>query len=395
MSTLAAKRYVSIPLSVQEDGDHFLVGSVDLGDFYQFPEQGVRVLSLLQSGSDVATIKDRLASEYQDSLDIEEFIEQLTSIGFIHTDDQQGALPAKPDGDTRRVFRVDRRVARAIFSAPLLVCYAGLILYAAFAAIRQPQLRLNVNAFYTDLYRTPLLLLVLAFSAAQVVLHESGHMLAAAMHGIKSRYGIGNRLWTIVAESDLTGILALPKSQRYFPMLAGMLVDVLCIAALTMLLQVMLLHGVAGFAVQMVQAMVLEVAVSIPWQFNIFIKTDIYFVLCTYFNQPDLDSDAYAYVRDLTYWASFGRFGSPAGARVFRNLPLLRIFSLVWLLGRILSLTVLATVFLPTMMRYVMSAVQLFTGPHPSFWVACDTLVYVSIMFTMLGIGMVMWIRQK
>jgi putative peptide zinc metalloprotease protein len=398
MSTLAEKRYVSIPLSVQEDGDHFLVGSVDLGDFYQFPEQGVRVLSLLQSGNDVSSIKNRLAAEYQDSLDIEDFIEQLRSIGFIHADGQQDAFweKHKADGvDKRRAFNVDRRVAQAIFSAPLLACYAGLILYAAFAAVQQPSLRLNLAAFYTDRYRTALLLLVLVFSALQVVLHESGHMLAAAMHGIKSRYGISNRLWTIVAQSDLTGILALPKSQRYFPMLAGMLVDVLCMAVLTILLQVMLLHGITGFAVQVVQAMVLEVALSIPWQFNIFIKTDIYFVLCTYFNQPDLDSDAFAYVRHLMYRASFGRFGSPAGDRVFRNLPLLRLFSLVWLLGRIVSLAVLVTIFVPTMARYAISAVELFTGARASFWAACDMLVYVCMMFTMLGIGMFMWIRQK
>ena len=63
----------------------------------------------------------------------------------------------------------------------------------------------------------------MSLSLLQVVLHETAHMLAAARHGIKPKYGIGNRLWTIVAEPDLTGILTLPKSQRYFPMLAGLL----------------------------------------------------------------------------------------------------------------------------------------------------------------------------
>ena len=392
-ATLAEQRYVAIPLSVQEDGEFYLVGNSDTGDFYQFPAQGVRILNLLQTGSDVASIKTRLAGEYPETLDIEGFVGELAGIGFIHPADQTRALPAA--GDTRRTFNVSRNIARAIFAPPLMMGYAALILYAAFAAIQTPALRLNPNAFYTERYRTLLLLIVFGFSVVQVVLHECGHMLAAARHGIKSRYGIGNRLWTIVAQSDLTGILALPKSQRYFPMLAGLFVDVLCIAVLTIVLDIMRRSGVTGFAVQIVQAMVLEVAVSIPWQFNIFIKTDIYFVLCTYFNQPNLDSDAHAYVRHLTYRASFGRFGALAKISDFHNLPLLRVFSAVWLLGRVLSLILLFTVFLPTLLRYAASAIHLFSGTPQSFWAACDILAYSCITFTMIAIGMWMWIKQK
>ena len=392
-ATLAEQRYVAIPLSVQEDGEFYLVGNSDIGDFYQFPAQGVRILNLLQTGSDVASIKTRLAGEYPDTLDIEGFIGELAGIGFIHPSDQTQALPAT--GDTRRIFNVSRKIARAIFAPPLMLAYAALILYAAFAATQTPALRLNPNAFYTERSRTLLLLIVFCFSVAQVVLHECGHMLAAARHGIRSRYSIGNRLWTIVAQSDLTGILALPKSQRYFPMLAGLFVDVLCIAALTIVLDIMRRSGVTGFAVQIVQAMVLEVAVSIPWQFNIFIKTDIYFVLCTYFNQPNLDSDAHAYVRHLTYRASFGRFGAWVETSSFHNLALLRAFSAVWLLGRVLSLILLLTVFLPTLLRYAASAIQLFTGTPQSFWAACDILAYSSITFAMIAIGMWMWIKQK
>ena len=391
-ATLAEQRYVAIPLSVQEDGEFYLVGNSEMGDFYQFPAQGVRILNLLRTGSDVASIKTRLAGEYPETLDIEGFIGELAGIGFIHPSDQTQALPAT--GDTRRTFNVSRKIARAIFAPPLMMAYAALILYAAFAAIRTPALRLNPNAFYTESYRTLLLLIVFCFSLLQVVLHECGHMLAAARHGIKSRYGIGNRLWTIVAQSDLTGILALPKSQRYFPMLAGLFVDVLCIAALTILLDIMRRSGVTGFAVQIVQAMVLEVAVSIPWQFNIFIKTDIYFVLCTFFNQPNLDSDAHAYVRHLIYRVSFGRFGALTNTNDFHNLPLLRAFSAVWLLGRMLSLILLFTVFLPTLLRYAASAIHLFTGTPQSFWAACDILAYASITFTMIAIGMWMWIKQ-
>ena len=42
MSTAGAQQYFVIPLSVQKDGDDYLVGNAEMGDFYQFPEQGVK-----------------------------------------------------------------------------------------------------------------------------------------------------------------------------------------------------------------------------------------------------------------------------------------------------------------------------------------------------------------
>ncbi len=398
MSAVCEQQYFVIPLSIQKDGDFYLVGNSEMGDFYQFPENGVAILNMLRSGDDLAIIRSKMSAEHRDTVDVDEFIGQLSSIGFIHPEDERQAFQQRLEAaapDPRRTFSVDPRIARAIFSPPALLCCLGVVLYAALAVIQNPALRLNINAFYIETNRTALLLLVLAFSILQVALHESGHMLAAARHGIKSRYGIGTRLWTIVAESDLTGILALPKSQRYFPMLAGLLVDIVCASMLTVLLQILLQHGAGTFTVQVVQALVLEIVVSIPWQFNIFVKTDIYFVICNYFGHPDLDRDARAYLRDLTYRATFARLGAEAAARDLQNLNILRAFSLIWLVGRTLSLLVLIGVFLPTMARYVASAVHQLSGPPTSVWMACDTLIYVSITLTMLGTGMYMWLRQR
>ena len=398
MSTIDAPQYFVIPLSVQKEGDFYLVGNSEMGDFYQFPEQGLRILNMLRSGDNAVTIRSRLAGEYSEMVDVDDFVAQLANIGFIYSQDQRQSVQAQMQVTTqaaRRTFNVEPRIAKAIFSPPVLFCCLIIVLYAVFSAINNPQLRLNFNAFYTDTNRTPLLLLVLILSLIETVMHECGHMLAAARHGIKSAYGIGNRLWTIVAESDLTGILTLPKSQRYFPMLAGVLVDILCASLLTLLIEVLLRYGASAFTVQVVQALVLEIVISITWQFNIFVKTDIYFVLCNYFSHPDLDRDARSYLHGLLYCATFGLFGSKAVATNFQNLFVLRVFTAIWLFGRILSVLVLVDVFLPTMGKYIVSAVHLLRGPPASIWVACDTMLYVSITLTMLGAGMYMWLKQR
>jgi hypothetical protein len=394
---MEATRYFVIPLSVQKDGDLYLIGNADLGDFYQFPEHGLRILNMLQAGDTAPAIRARVGAETEDRLDVDDFLRQLSEIGFIHPEDQKESAQRRlhtSEQDSRRTFNVDARVARAILSPPVLSCCCALALYAVISAINNPALRINFNAFYIATARTPFLLLIMSLSMIHIVLHESGHMLAAARHGIKSKYGVGNRLWTIVAESDLTGILTLPKSQRYFPMLAGIMVDMFFASLLTVLIQILLRAGAGDFAVQVVQALVLDLVISILWEFDIFVKTDVYYVLCNFFSQPDLDRDARLYLSGLIHRISFGLLGARP-ATEFRRYGVLRTFSLIWLLGRLSSFVLLIGVFLPTMGRYIASAVYLLDGPPASFWSALDTIGYVAIILTMLGIGMYLWLRQK
>ena len=394
MVTPVVQQYRLISLSLQNDGDGYIVGNAESGDFYKVPEIGVSILRMLDSGDSVAEIISQLASGAE-AVDVEAFVSQMAQIGFIHPEGHKPAAPQRSDASAGRTFSVDRRLARAIFSPLALACFLALVAYAFVDAVRNPDLRLNANALYIEQDRTLLLVLVLALASVQTVLHELGHMLAAARHGIKSRYGIGNRLWTIVAESDLTGILALPRSQRYFPMLAGMLVDVLSLALLTLLQDALRRHGAGAFSIQVVQVMALETVIALAWQFNVFVKTDIYFVLCNYFGHPDLDRDARAYLNGIVHRMTFGRLGRAPSAKAECNLLVLRAFSLVWAAGRVMSLVILFTVFLPTMWQYLASAVQLLNGSPASVWAACDTIIYVSIILTMLATGMYMWLRHR
>ena len=329
-----AQTYTVIPLSVQKDEDSYLVGDAETGEFYQFPEVGVRILDMFRSGESAPAIRAHLAAEGGEKFDVEGFVEQLMAIGFVHTVGHQP--PAHiASRDSRRIFSVDARAACAVFAWPMLCCYFAIMAYALGCAIVDPRLRINPNAFYVDTNRTPLLLLILILSFVEVCLHETGHMLAAARHGIRSRYGISNRLWMVVAESDLTGILALPKAQRYFPMLAGLLVDLVSAALLTLMLQALLRGGADGFTIQLVQAVILQIFIGVTWQFNIFVKTDIYFVLCNYFSYPDLDRDARHYLRGLLYQATRGRLGEPPAVARTRGLQGLRVFAAIWLFGRV------------------------------------------------------------
>jgi len=389
--------YYVIPLTVQKEGDVYLVGNADIGEFYQFPEEGLGILNMLKAGSSAATIKSRLAAESSETLDVDDLIEQLLDMGYIYPQEQKHQFLERAAAEKRtgRRFSIDARVARAIFSPVGLLIYALIVGYALLRAIDQPALRVDWLAFYTETNRTALFLLILVTSIVAAVLHELGHMLAAARWGISSKYGVSNRLWAVVAETDLTGIMSLPKAQRYLPLFAGILVDTLNIAVLTLLIGSMIRHDSNAFAIKVAQALVLQLVISITWQFNIFVRTDIYYVLCTYFSYPDLDKDARHYLQNLIHQLSFGRLGAAAAPMVYKNLGVLRAFAVIWVLGRVFSLFILFFVALPTLAEYFISAYHSLYGPPGSVWIAYDTGLFAVLSLSTMGIGIYMWLRQK
>jgi hypothetical protein len=395
-------RYFVIPLSIQREGEDYCVGNAELDAFYHFPEAGVRILERLRAGLDARGIKEELARDsngHEDAVDVDDFILTLREIGFVYPQDEQeryrDAVAANRTGDRRLEFRAPAWFARALFSPFALAAYLAILGLAAHAAIEDPRLRPNLQAFYLEQDLTLTLVLLLLLHGVAVSLHELGHMLAAARHGIGSRLGFGNRLWNIVAEADLSGILALPRSQRYLPLLAGMLVDLLCIAVVTLLLERLLDRGHTGFPIHLLQALVLQILVSIGWQFNVFLKTDLYYVVCTRYGHPDLDREARSYLRGRLHALSFGLLGESASPPDRRHLGVLRAFAALWLIGRVAALVFLFFVLIPTLVRYFERARLAFADSDPGRAAAYDALAFAAISLALFAIGAALWLRRR
>lgn len=391
--------YFVIPLSVQKEGDGYFIGNAEIDAFYEFPEQGLRIIEWLREGCSPNAIKSKLASDAGETVDVDDFVNTLKDIGFVYPDGEghlfREAVSASDADDKRLRFRAPVRLARVLFSLPMLVAYLGVLGLAAHAAIQDPRLRLNLDAFYLEDHLTLTLVLLLVLYGITASMHELGHMLAAARHGVDSRLGIGNRLWSLVAEADLSGILALPRSQRYLPFFGGMIVDLLSISLITLLIQWLLAQGHDGFTVKLLQALILQITLSISWQFNLFLKTDLYYVVCNYYGHPDLDREARAYLRDKLHIASFGVFGAKAEAFDRRHIGVLRTFALLWLGGRIAALAFLFIVLIPTLARYFARAQQAFSDPGTASAVAYDAAAFAVISALLFLVGMYMWLRRK
>ena len=126
--------YFVIPLSVQKEGDNYYVGNAELDEFYQFPEEGLKIIRMLQDGASVASIETAISQESDESLDVREFIDTLLEIGFIHREAEQHrfqeSVAAVRNADKRLLFRANPAIARMVFSWPALALYLGVVAYA-------------------------------------------------------------------------------------------------------------------------------------------------------------------------------------------------------------------------------------------------------------------------
>jgi len=126
-----------------------------------------------------------------------------------------------------------------------------------------------------------------------VLLHELFHVLAARRSGIDASIRMSHRFYFVVFETVLDGLAVAPRRTRYLPILAGMLADVLAIAALTLAAAV--ISGTSP-AASLVRGICLALAFAtllrLLWQFCFFMRTDVYYAVATATRCEDLHTAA-------------------------------------------------------------------------------------------------------
>ena len=116
-----------------------------------------------------------------------------------------------------------------------------------------------------------------------IFLHEAFHALAGRRLGLPSRLSIGRRLYFVVFETTLNGLLSVPSRKRYLPFLAGMLADTLvfCLLICAAAADSAANGGHLSFTGRFAVALAFTTALRFIWQFYLFLQTDLYYVFAT------------------------------------------------------------------------------------------------------------------
>ncbi|MBR7838939.1 hypothetical protein KDL01_37070 [Actinospica durhamensis] len=282
-------------LSFVDEGDEVLIGRLETESYAVFPADAAAVVRKLDEGASAREAAAWYAQEYGEAADIDDLIETLYALEFVREDDgtRAGSGPGSEsesgtDSPGPAPLRWTR-LARALFSVPAWICYALLVGTGVTLAVRMPDLRPAVSHIF---FCPSLIAVVFTIVFAQfpgIALHESFHVLAGRRLGLPARLSIGRRLYFLVAQTTLTGLMSVPRGKRILPFCAGLLADALyvnalmCVAALDQWL-----GGSLDLVGRVALALAYTTLLRMIWQFMVFMETDLYYVVATALYCPDL-----------------------------------------------------------------------------------------------------------
>jgi putative peptide zinc metalloprotease protein len=389
------------PFSVQQEGEEFVLGRAG-GAYVAVPPEAIEILENLRSGKTLAEVQEIFFESRGERPDLGDFLAGLYQRGFVEPrsldevisrETLSVELPRAAEIETGRV----PALARALFGRAALVVYL-LVILAAFAAVMvRPELVPGRSALFFPRHRTFFALLLLAFTCISIWNHELGHLLAARSVGVKSRIGISHRLWVVVAETDLSGLWSVPRQKRYLPFLAGCLVDLVSAALLVLFLFADLKYPFALPAEirQLICAMIFIDLMRILWQGYLFLRTDFYYVIGSLTGCKNLIEDTENFLRNQLARILPSIRQVDQSAIPGREMRIVRVYSAIWLAGRLLSFGILILVILPLAAYYVRSLLEAFRRgvvEHPYAFV--DAFFVTAGFLLPFLLGMTLWIKS-
>ncbi len=262
------------------EGEEVTVGRPDVDSYCVLPADGAELLRRLEQGQAPRVAADWYLQTYGEPVDVAEFLAALDELGFTVRSDsaapQDAAVPWQALG-------------RLVFSPLAWLAYGLLLAAAVLVMLRHRDLVPRPQHLLFSSYASAVMALAVFGQLPLVLLHEAFHALAGRRLGVRSRLRIGRRLYFLVAETTLDGLVVLPRRQRVLPILAGMLADLIAVAALTL--------GAAAFrqpdgalplAGRICLALAFLTVLRIVWQFYVFLQTDLYQLLVTLLGCADL-----------------------------------------------------------------------------------------------------------
>ena len=278
-----------------------------------------------------------------------------------------------------------------LFAPATLSLYLLLTLVAIVICIEDHSVIPRPSYLVFDHNRSLHLLLLVAISIITVAIHELGHMFAARALGVQSRFSLGHRLWVLVAETDLSGLWAIPRKSRYIPLLAGMIIDATSTAALICCAELFRLRGLE--AARRFDHLILAIAFTyisrLIWQCFLFLRTDLYYVLSTMLRCTNLMHYTRQYVRHVVRhgWSS-----ETAGYIPERDERVVRYYAWFWLLGQATALGIFVFVSVPVSFRYVSAGIAtLRFHSRETTGTLLDSSLSIAMIMLPWTIGCVMW----
>ncbi len=351
------------PLTFLADGDDVVVGRVDIDSYGVFPPDGAELIKRLGDGLSPSGAADWYEATYSEPVDLEAFLDALDELGFIDNDARRDrALSTQGHAETLTPV-ADRvrwqRAGQALFSPPAWLLFAGLVGLAVAACVSRPELVPDRDHVFFSHYLLVIEITVALGQIPLILIHELFHLLAGRRLGLNARIRVSHRLYFVVFETVLDGLVIVPRGKRYLPMLAGMLADLLVVSLLTLIAwAAWTVEGSASVVAGVCLALAFTTILRFAFEFLLFLRTDIYYLIATLRGCVDLHGTS----RDLArnwLWRRLRRPERLQDPALWHpnDVRTARWYAPLYLSGYALAFGLFALVLLPISWRFLETAV--------------------------------------
>jgi hypothetical protein len=282
-----------------------------------------------------------------------------------------------------------RRVAW-LLGRPAHVIYAVAWIALPALLLARPDLAPSASGAFLDIGALGNLVVLTALGWLLVFLHEVAHLVALRGRDCTGALDISHRLHIVVAQTDMTSARVLRRSERYAPYLAGMTWDA------TLLLVCLLLRG-AGVPSGIPAALAYLLAGALLFQFAIFLRTDLYYVVTNLLRLGNLMHDTRRWVVNaMAGWVGAAPRHDLSDVPP-RELRFIRWFAAIMVVGVGLTIGEFVLLGLPLLLMFVREAASgLDAGvDSAAFWDSVGLLGVVAAQFSLLFIGVLRERRRR
>ncbi|MBT2644594.1 hypothetical protein J7I80_20470 [Bacillus sp. ISL-41] len=382
-------RVILKKLVIQKDMKNYIVEDILNSEFYEMPEVCIFAIELIDQGKPLDEVEKELLVKYSDEdidIDILDFVSQLLELNLVSELNGEKILSGLGEQNKNGFSWLPQSLGRFFFNTISSKLYVLLLV----ASIGLIMFKPDLFPRYSDLFMFDLMfqniIALLLISFFLVILHEFGHVLAVRSEGLPAKIEVGNRLFFVVLETDMSQVWKLPAEKRNKLYLAGMNFD---LAVLFLALAAQIFVSDSTITMGLLKLVVLDTFIRLIYQTAVFMKTDLYYVIENLTGCYNLMENGRNF---LARWLPFLRVPETetfAGEEKF-----VRRYAGFYLAGVLLTFIIAAYYYIPQMI-FAVSEIMLpgFLEPINSirFW---DSVVFLLQIVLVLGLLLYSW-RKK
>ncbi len=274
-------------------GEEWIVGHEPSDTAITLPESGIVAIKRLQAGVTFTEAAEAVRRQCGEDIDIGDLVEGLAGVGFVASLDGQ-RLPEPERIGQRWLSRIPSAWAGWLYSPLALTVWVCVALAGPLVLMFDPAIRPQArDLLWSDSYAVDILTLIV-IAPLLLVKHELGHLLAGRAQGLAAELTFGHRLIYLVAVSRVAGVWKLSRWKRLVIYSAGMLNDLVWAGAGTLLLALAQARVIAlSTQVEgLIGLLILSEYVGVAWEFQVFLKTDVYHIMADLTGRHDLPERA-------------------------------------------------------------------------------------------------------